>query len=90
MIDCSTSKKNSSRHNFKKRTFRDIIRMIKQSDLSANVKKISLDIFSCLAQAEGKIHGQNMDDVHFHEVGAIDSIVDIVGGGNLSGLFKSR
>ncbi len=53
--------------------------MIKQSNLSANVKKISLDIFTCLARAEGKIHGHKIDDVHFHEVGAIDSIVDIVG-----------
>jgi uncharacterized protein (TIGR00299 family) protein len=72
-------KKASSRHTLKNRTFRDITRMIKQSDLSANVKKISLNIFTRLARAEGKIHGHNVDDVHFHEVGAIDSIVDIVG-----------
>jgi uncharacterized protein (TIGR00299 family) protein len=72
-------KKTSSRLTQKKRTFRDIARMIKQSNLSANVKKISLDIFTCLARAEGKIHGHKIEDVHFHEVGAIDSIVDIVG-----------
>jgi uncharacterized protein (TIGR00299 family) protein len=72
-------KKVSSRHTLKKRTFRDITLMIKQSSLSANVKKISLDIFTCLARAEGKIHGHKIDDVHFHEVGAIDSIVDIIG-----------
>ena len=72
-------KKTSSRHTLKKRTFRDITRMIKQSNLSANVKKISLDIFTRLARAEGKIHGHKIEDVHFHEVGAIDSIVDIVG-----------
>ena len=53
--------------------------MIKQSNLSANVKKISLDIFTRLAEAEGKIHGHKIEDVHFHEIGAIDSIVDIVG-----------
>jgi uncharacterized protein (TIGR00299 family) protein len=74
-----SQKKTSSLHTQKKRTFRDITRMIKQSNLSANVKKISLDIFTRLARAEGKIHGHKIEDVHFHEVGAIDSIVDIVG-----------
>jgi uncharacterized protein (TIGR00299 family) protein len=72
-------KKALSRHVLPKRTFRDITRMIRESNLSANVKKISLNIFTCLARAEGKIHGHKIDDVHFHEVGAIDSIVDIVG-----------
>ena len=72
-------KKASSRHTQKKRNFRDITGMIKQSNLSANVKKISLDIFTRLARAEGKIHGHKIENVHFHEVGAIDSIVDIVG-----------
>ena len=72
-------KTDPSRHTLKKRTFRDITRMIKQSNLSANVKRISIDIFTRLARAEGKIHGHKIEDVHFHEVGAIDSIVDIVG-----------
>ena len=72
-------KKTSSRHTQKRRTFSDIIRMIKQSNLSTDVKKISLDIFTSLARAEGKIHGHKIEDVHFHEVGAVDSIVDIVG-----------
>ncbi len=72
-------KKTSSRHSLSERTFRDITKIIKQSDLSTNVKKISIDIFTCLARAEGKIHGHKVDEVHFHEVGAIDSIVDIVG-----------
>jgi uncharacterized protein (TIGR00299 family) protein len=71
--------KASSRHIQKKRNFRDITGMIKQSNLSANVKKISLDIFTRLARAEGKIHGHKIENVHFHEIGAIDSIVDIVG-----------
>ncbi len=75
----ASQKKTSSRRNLKIRTFRDITQMIGQSNLSANVKKISLDIFTRLARAEGKIHGHKIDDVHFHEVGAIDSIVDIVG-----------
>lgn len=69
----------SAGHHVHERTFSDIARLIKQSKLSANVKKVSLDIFTRLARAEAKIHGQKIEKVHFHEVGAIDSIVDIVG-----------
>ncbi|MCU0614025.1 MAG: nickel pincer cofactor biosynthesis protein LarC [Desulfobacterales bacterium] len=72
-------KKTSSRHSLPERSFREISKIIKQSTLSSPVKKISLEIFTCLARAEGKIHGHKVDDVHFHEVGAVDSIVDIVG-----------
>ncbi|MEN6375681.1 MAG: nickel pincer cofactor biosynthesis protein LarC [Smithella sp.] len=61
------------------RTFKDIVDIISKSDLSAKVKSISLNIFGKIAEAEGKIHGCRTDDVHFHEVGAVDSIVDIVG-----------
>lgn len=61
------------------RTFKDIIRIIGKSDLSAKVKSVSLDIFTRIAKAEGKIHGCKTDDVHFHEVGAVDSIIDVVG-----------
>lgn len=68
-----------SGHHHTARTFSGIAKLIRQSKLSANVKNISLDIFTRLAKAEGKIHGQKIENVHFHEVGAIDSIVDIVG-----------
>ncbi len=61
------------------RTFKDIIHIINKSDLSEKVQTISLNIFRRIAEAEGKIHGHNIDDVHFHEIGAVDSIVDIVG-----------
>jgi pyridinium-3,5-bisthiocarboxylic acid mononucleotide nickel chelatase len=69
----------SGGHHVHERTFSDIAKLIKQSKLSADVKKMSLDIFTRLARAEAKIHGQKIEKVHFHEVGAIDSIVDIVG-----------
>ncbi len=61
------------------RTFRDIRDLIQKSKLSAWVKEKAVAVFSRIARAEGKIHGQPPDEVHFHEVGAIDSIVDIVG-----------
>lgn len=61
------------------RTYQDIVHIIRQSDLSKKVKSISFNIFRKIAEAEGKIHGCKTDDVHFHEVGAVDSIVDIVG-----------
>ena len=53
--------------------------MISKSALSDWVKKKSIAIFQRIADAEGKIHGKPPEQVHFHEVGAVDSIVDIVG-----------
>lgn len=61
------------------RTFRDIRRIIENSHLSAEVKSLSVRIFEKVALAEAKIHQMEVDNVHFHEVGAVDSIVDIVG-----------
>ena len=61
------------------RNYRSIVNLIEGGDLSAPVKKTASDIFRRIAQAEAAIHGCAIDDVHFHEVGAVDSIVDIVG-----------
>lgn len=61
------------------RSYRDITALIDAADLPPEVKTISFDIFTRLAEAEAKIHAHKVDDVHFHEVGAVDSIVDIVG-----------
>ncbi len=60
------------------RNFRDISKIIKDSLLSKYVKETALSIFQLIADAEGKLHGKPPEEVHFHEVGAIDSIVDIV------------
>jgi len=60
------------------RTHREIRALIEASDLSPFVKKHALGIFQRIAEAEGKIHGMSAEDVHFHEVGAFDSIADIV------------
>ena len=56
-----------------------ILNMIEESTLPQRVKARSTDIFKVIAEAEAKIHGMDPEDVHFHEVGAMDSIVDIIG-----------
>lgn len=61
------------------RTFQHIVDLIQTADLSDNVKTIAVNIFTKIAEAEGRIHGLPIEDVHFHEVGAVDSIIDIVG-----------
>jgi uncharacterized protein (TIGR00299 family) protein len=61
------------------RTFTAIRLMIEESGLSPFVKERSVAVFQRIAVAEGKIHGMPPGEVHFHEVGAVDSIVDIVG-----------
>ena len=61
------------------RNFSEIKKLISRSQLSAWVKQKSIAVFQRIADAEGKIHGLPPAEVHFHEVGAVDSIVDIVG-----------
>ncbi len=61
------------------RSLSDINNIIDNSKLGKEVKELSKKIFFRLAKAESKIHNVKMDEVHFHEVGAVDSIIDIVG-----------
>ena len=61
------------------RKLRAIKEMILRGDLSGDVKEKSIRIFEDLAGVEGKIHNRPPEEVHFHEVGAVDSIIDIVG-----------
>ena len=61
-----------------RRDWSGIRRLIERSGLSVEAKARSLAVFSKLAEAEAKIHGVAPEDVHFHEVGAVDSIVDVV------------
>lgn len=61
------------------KNLRNIERLIDTSRLSDRVKHISKEVFLEIAEAEAKVHGCSIYDIHFHEVGAIDSIVDIVG-----------
>jgi pyridinium-3,5-bisthiocarboxylic acid mononucleotide nickel chelatase len=66
-------------HSHHHRSYGDIRGMIESSGLSPWVREKSIEAFRKLAEAEGKIHGQLPEKVHFHEVGAVDSIIDIVG-----------
>ncbi len=61
------------------RSFRSIADMLEASPLSKAVKTTALKIFTRLAEAEAHVHHTSVADVHFHEVGAVDSILDIVG-----------
>jgi uncharacterized protein (TIGR00299 family) protein len=61
------------------RHYAEIRQLIEASRLSAGVKAASQAIFLRLAEAEGQVHGVPVDEVHFHEVGAVDSIIDTVG-----------
>lgn len=61
------------------KNLKNIINIIEVSDLSQKIKNDSIKIFRRLAKAEAAVHGTTVDRVHFHEVGATDSIVDIVG-----------
>jgi pyridinium-3,5-bisthiocarboxylic acid mononucleotide nickel chelatase len=66
-------------HSHHHRGLPDIRQMIESSRLSSWVKEKSIEAFRKLAEAEGKVHGLPPEKVHFHEVGAVDSIIDIVG-----------
>jgi pyridinium-3,5-bisthiocarboxylic acid mononucleotide nickel chelatase len=57
----------------------DILKIINNSSLNAAVKERASKIFTRLAQAEARVHNEPVEDVHFHEVGALDAIVDVVG-----------
>jgi uncharacterized protein (TIGR00299 family) protein len=75
----STGLKIKSEKSEKKRSWKHIRKLIEKSSLQKAVKEKSLKIFTCLAEAEAKIHDCRVEDVHFHEIGGLDSIIDIIG-----------
>jgi hypothetical protein len=78
-VEVETEEQNVERHLY------HIEEIIKGSELTAQVKTQSLSIFHRLAQAEAKVHGEPIDHIHFHEVGALDAIIDVVG--SVAGLW---
>ena len=63
----------------RERTLEDILNIIEESALDKDIKEKASGIFRSLAEAEGRAHRKDLEDLHFHEVGDIDSIIDIVG-----------
>lgn len=70
---------NIAEHGHPHRHLRHIVEIIEKGNLPPHVKTASLETFRRIAQAEAEVHGSTPEKVHFHEVGAVDSIVDIVG-----------
>jgi uncharacterized protein (TIGR00299 family) protein len=68
-----------TRHEHAHRHMSDIEKIINDSELDSRIKELSKKIFLKIAVAEAKVHNTSIDHVHFHEVGAVDSIIDIVG-----------
>ena len=66
-------------HHHEHRNLKDVNEIIDNSSLKEDVKDLAKRIFLRVAKAESKVHNKSLEEVHFHEVGAIDSIVDIVG-----------
>ena len=76
-VDVELKEAKHSHHH--RRGFNDIKNLIENSELDKKIKEYSIRIFRKLAEAEAKIHNKTIEEIHFHEVGAVDSIVDIVG-----------
>lgn len=75
-------------HHRHHRHLNDITQILRGSDLSESVTAGSLEIFTRLAAAEAHVHGITIEKVHFHEVGAMDAIIDVVGA--VAGLHAMR
>jgi uncharacterized protein (TIGR00299 family) protein len=66
-------------HDRASRAYREIRELVEAADLAARVRSSALDAFARLADAEGRIHGVPAEDVHFHELGSLDTLIDVVG-----------
>lgn len=78
-LQFSKQHKHDHKNEHHHRNLYDIYKIIDDAELPESVKQISKKIFFLLGEAEAKVHGIDLDNIHFHEVGAIDSIIDIIG-----------
>lgn len=78
-VDVISTEKFEKGHHHVHRGLADITSLISESELHEEVKQLSLKIFEKVAIAEAKVHNTSVNKIHFHEVGAMDSIIDIVG-----------
>lgn len=65
-------------HHHEHRNLNDVNEIIDKAEISENAKNLAKQIFKIVAEAESKVHNKDISEIHFHEIGAIDSIVDIV------------
>ena len=65
-------------HGHEHRNLHDVLEIIDKTEMSENARKLAHKIFEIIAKAESKVHSKPVEEVHFHEVGAIDSIVDVI------------
>ncbi len=65
-------------HHHEHRNLDDVNKIIDKAEISENAKNLAKKIFQIVAEAESKVHSKDISEIHFHEIGAIDSIVDIV------------
>ncbi|MGQ9499442.1 MAG: nickel pincer cofactor biosynthesis protein LarC [Dissulfurimicrobium sp.] len=68
-----------SRDDLRLRTLSDVIRLIDQADITPNCAKKVISVFEAIARAEAKVHGCAPNEIHFHEIGAVDTLVDVTG-----------
>ncbi len=66
-------------HHHQHRHLHDIKKIIQNSELNEYIKRRSIEIFTKLAEAEARVHRTTVEEIHFHEVGAMDAIIDVVG-----------
>ena len=75
----NNGKRNDNHHHHHHRTYSTILNLLRASSLSPKIVDLSIQVFHELAKAESAMHNVPISDVHFHEVGAVDSIIDTVG-----------
>lgn len=68
----------NNNHHHHHRNLEDVIKIIDNAEISQKSKELAKKIFNIVAKAEAKVHNKPLNEIHFHEVGAIDSIVDII------------